>query len=442
MGTRRGRARFARSALVLTVAASMLATAGARYARASESVDVGPVDEGPQCLTDYYADGNAIVVAGILEIPYQNVAGGPYSSAALTAQPDSRALATEYYEGYAGEVVLGTSGFYPANPTGANAYYPVPLGGRSADQHDDGPFAHTTAYAEPRKAVADARAMVMGMPEVNGGESIAHSDATYDTKTVNGSQVATGYNITLGQLHIDWLRSELHWSMDGTPSGTIANWKLTFHGVSNANTGVYAFSGDGFSVQGGNANPGEAQRKAFNDQQQKFSQGLEQAGIGQADFQLQPGTVSSSGDHLDLHGAGITGRFAPKATRGKTTSAGAIELGRVEEHVRAGLGPCDAIQSPPSFTQTAPPTGPNPPKFPPDHCTQDGCKAQPFPPALPGAPGGKQPAPSSLGVSAPAPSVATPSMTVQRTVDNVLRMLPVAVPPAAMPQPSSVPTRG
>src|SRR5438270_389614 len=178
-GARRGRARVARSALILTVAASMLATAGARYARASESVDVGPVDEGPQCLTDYYADGNAIVIAGILEIPYQNVAGGPFSSAALTAQPDARALATEYYEGYAGEVVLGTSGFYPANPTGANAYYPVPLGGRSADQHDHGPFAHTTAYAEPRKAVADARAMVMGMPEANGAESLAHSDAAY-----------------------------------------------------------------------------------------------------------------------------------------------------------------------------------------------------------------------------------------------------------------------
>ena len=151
--------------------------------------------------------------------------------------------------------------------------------------------------------------------------------------------------------------------------------------------------------------------------------------------------MSSSGDHLDLHGAGIVGRLAPKATRGKTTSAGAIELGRVEEHVRAGLGPCDGIQSPPSFTQSAPPNGPNPPKFPPDHCTQNGCQAQPFPPNI-GPPGGKQPVPSSLGVNAPVPSAATPSTTVQRTVDNVLRMLPVAVPPAAVPQPSSVPSRG
>ncbi len=131
MGTRRSRGRVARAALVLTVAGSMLVTAGARYARASESVDVGPVDEGPQCLTDYYADGNALVVAGILEIPYSNVAGGPYSSAVITAQPDSRALATEYYEGYAGEVVLGTSGSIPPTrpgrtPTGRRRWARAP----------------------------------------------------------------------------------------------------------------------------------------------------------------------------------------------------------------------------------------------------------------------------------------------------------------------------
>jgi hypothetical protein len=441
MGTRRSRAGIARSALVLAVAGSMLATAGARYVRASESVDVGPVDSGPQCLTDYYADGNALVLAGILEIPYQNLAGGPYSAVALTAQPDSRALATEYYEGYAGEVVLGTSGVYPANPTGANAYWPTPVGARSADQHDDGPFAHTTAYAEPRKAAADARAMVMGTPDANGGQSLAHSDTTYDGKTVSGSQVATGYDINLGALHIDFLRSEIKWSMDGTPEGAVGNWKLDFHGVRNANTGVYSFSGDGFSVQGGTASPGEAQRKSFNDQQQKFSQALEGAGIGQADFQLQPGIVSKTGDHLDIKGAGIQGRLAPKPTRGKTTSAGAIELGRVEQHVRAGQGPCDAVGSPPAFTQTAPPSGPNPPKFPPDHCTQDGCKAAPFPPPLPGAPGGKDPVPSSaLGVSAaPVPSAAAASGTVQRTLNEALRLVPALPPaPAAPAAPASV----
>ncbi|HEY2704874.1 MAG TPA: hypothetical protein VGL20_14405 [Candidatus Dormibacteraeota bacterium] len=434
MGRRRSRGRVARTALVLTVAGSMLATAGARYARASEAIDAGPVSEGPQCLTDYYADGNALVIAGILEIPYQNLAGGPYSSAAITAQPDSRALATEYYEGYAGEIVLGTSGVYPANPTGANAYWPPPVNGRTADQHDDGPFAHTTAYAEPRKAVSDARALVLGTPEganANGGQSLAHSDVTYDGKTVGGSEVATGYDINIGALHIDFLRSEIKWSMDGTPEGAVGTWKLDFHGVRNANASVYSFSGDGFSVQGGTASPGEAQRKAFNEQQQKFSQALEAAGIGQADFQLQPGSAAVSGGHLDIKGAGIQARLAPKATRGKTTSAGALELGRVEEHVRAGLGPCDLVAQPAPFSQAAPPPGPNPPTFPPDHCTQNGCSKQPFPPALPGlpgAPGGKQPVPSSaLGVSA-APGAATPSDAAERTLTDVLRMLPAAPP--------------
>lgn len=433
------RGRAARAALVLTVAGSMLVTAGARYARASESVDVGPVDSGPQCLTDYYADGNALVVAGILEIPYSNVAGGPYSSAVITAQPDSRALATEYYEGYAGEVVLGTSGFYPANPTESNAYWPPPVGARTADQHDDGPFAHTTSYAEPRKAVADARALVMGVPDASGGESLAHSDATYDGKTVHGSQVATGYNVTLGALKIDWLRSEITWSTDGTPEGAVANWKLSFHGVSNANTGVYSFSGDGFSMQGGTASPGAAQRKSFNEQQEKFSQALEAAGIGQEEFQIQPGTVDVHGDHMDILGAGIMARNAPKVTRGKTASAEALELGRVEQHVRAGQGPCDAVAPAPGFTQTTPPSGPNPPKFPPDHCTQNGCNPQSFPPTLPGpGGGGKSPVPSSVVTTrAPGAPAPAPASTADRTLENVLRLLP-APPGAGAPAPASV----
>jgi hypothetical protein len=398
------------------------------------------VDEGPQCLTDYYADGNALVVAGILEIPYSNIAGGPYSSAVITAQPDSRALATEYYEGYAGEVVLGTSGFYPANPTGANAYWPPPLGARTADQHDDGPFAHTTAYAEPRKAVSDARVMVMGTPEANGGQGLAHSDATFDGTKVSGSQVALGYGITLGALKIDFLRSEIHWTTDGTPSGAVGTWKLTFHGVSNANTGVYAISGDGFSMQGGNTSPGDAQRKAFNEQQEKFSAALESAGIGQEEFQIQPGTVDVHGDHMDILGAGLMARNAPKATRGKTASAEALELGRVEQHVRAGQGPCDAVAPAPSFTQSTPPGGPNPPKFPPDHCTQNGCTPQSFPPSLPG-PGGKQatpiPAVTTSGAAAPAPA-----STVQRVLATRFTMLPAPPGAAAPASPPAVTPRG
>src|SRR5712692_6836792 len=186
MGTRRSRAvRLARSALIVGLAGGMIVTGGSRLVRASESVDSG-YGEGPQCLTDYYADGNAAVVAGALEIPYENVAGGPYTAVAITAQPDSRALASEDYEGFAGEVVLGTSGFYPANPTTSNAFYPQPQGGRTADQHDDGPFAHTTAYAEPRKGVADARAMDFGMADQgqSGGLTFAHSDSTFDGQVV------------------------------------------------------------------------------------------------------------------------------------------------------------------------------------------------------------------------------------------------------------------
>jgi hypothetical protein len=388
-------ARRARSALILAAAAGLLG-GGSQLALAETVVSVEP-DAGPQCLASYAADGNSAVVAVGAEIPYENVAGGPYTSAAITAQPDSRALASEDYEGYAGEVVLGTSGFYPANPTTSNAYYPQPVGGRTADQHDDGPFAHSSAYAEPRKATADARALDFGMQgkDGGGGVSSAHSDSAYDGTVVKGTQVATGYDLVLGALHIDWLRSVVDFHSDGTQAGSVGTWSLEFHGVRNGSTAVSNVSGDGWSFQGGNASPGEAQRKQFNDQQQKFSQALEAAGIGQADLQVQPGTVSVGADHMDIKGAGLIARLAPKAVRGQTTQAGSVQLGRVEQHVRTGVGPCDAVSTPPSFTQQAPPSGPNPPKFPPDKCTQNGCTPQQFPPSAPpgppGLPGGKQP---------------------------------------------------
>ena len=385
--------RLVRSALIVGVAGGMIATGGARAAHAEVQVDSG-YGSGPQCLTDYSADGNAVVIGGALEIPYENVAGGPYTSVALTAQPDARALASEDYEGLAGEIVLGTSGFYPSNPTTAQAFWPTPVGGRSADQHDDGPFARTTAFAEPRKALADAKAMnvVSSDQGQSGGLTLAHSDSSYDGTLAQGSQVATGYDLTLGALRVDFLRSQVEWRSDGTDAGSVGTWRLDFHGVRNGNAPLYSASGDGWSFQGGNAQPGEAQRRRFNEQQQKLSQALEQAGIGQADLQVQPGTVSVAGDHMDIKGAAMIVRLAPKPMRGQTTQGASLQLGRVEQHVRAGQGPCDAVGNPPEFKQQDPPAGPNPPRVPPDKCSQSGCKAQKFPPDLPGLPGGKTPA--------------------------------------------------
>lgn len=382
-----------RSAVIVGVAGGTIATGGARFALAEEQVDPG-FGSGPQCLTDYSADGNAVVIGGALEIPYENVAGGPYTAAALTAQPDSRALASEDYEGFAGEVVLGTSGFYPSNPTTAQAFWPAPVGGRSADQHDDGPLARTTAYAEPRRSVADAKAMNLGASDQGqgGGLTLAHSDSSYDGTVVKGTQTATGYGLGLGPLHVDFLRSQVEWKSDGTDVGSVATWRLEFHGLRNGGTPVYSASGDGWSFQGGNAQPGEAQRRQLNDQQQKFSQALDQAGIAQADLQIQPGTVSVAGDHMDVKGAGLIVRLAPKPMRGQTTQGASLQLGRIEQHVRASRGPCDSVSRAPEFKQQDPPSGPNPPRIPPDKCSQNGCQQQKFPPDLPpppGPPGGK-----------------------------------------------------
>jgi hypothetical protein len=203
--------------------------------------------------------------------------------------------------------------------------------------------------------------------------------------------VATGYALTLGPLHIDWLRSEIRWSTDGTMGGSVGSWKLEFHGVRNTNAPVYTFSGDGFSFQGGTAQPGELQRKQFNEQQKKFSEALEQAGIGQADFQIQPGTVTVGASRMDLKGAGLIARLAPKASRGQTTQGGSLQFGRVEQHVRDTVGSCDEVVEPPSYQQQKPPSGPNPPRFPPDQCNREGCHPQPFPPPAPPLPGGKAP---------------------------------------------------
>jgi hypothetical protein len=369
--------------LTLGVVAGIVLASGALFAHAEEQTSAAGGTE-PQCVTQYYANGHAILLAETLEIPYEDVAGGPYASTTVSAAPDSHALAATEYPGFVGDVVLQSSGFWPGNPSESSADWPVAGGGRTADQQDDRPLTHTVAYAEPKKATADARAVAVGS---GGGLSFAHSDAGYDGNAVTGSEVASGFDLTLGPLHIDWLRSEIHWKSDGTDAGTVGTWKLEFHGVRNGGTPVYSLSGDGWSFQGGSAQPGDEQRRQFNDQERRFSQALDQAGVAQADLQIQPGTVTVSGDLIEITGAGLVARLAPKPTRGQTDQAGSIQLGRVWQEVRTGRGPCGGAAQAPAFTQTSPPAGPRVPRFPPDRCDRDGCHPQKFPPDLPQPPG-------------------------------------------------------
>lgn len=435
-GARR-KERLARSALILVVAGGVAVTGNSRFAHADDSTGSSSGD----CVTGFSAQGNAAGVAQTLEIPYQNVAGGPYTAVELDSNPSSQARASEAYPGYAGDAVLATSGgVVPDNPTTSTAYYPVPQGGTTHDQHDDGPIAHTIAETGPREAHADSWTMNVGMADQgqSGGVTSAHSDAMYDPKLLKGSQITTGHGITVGTTHIDFMRSELQWKTDGTKEGTLATWKVSFHGVTNGTSPVYSFNGDGWSFQGSNSQPGDAQRKQFNEQEAKFSEALDQAGIGQADFLIQPGRIEVDADHIDVNGAGIYLRGAPKATRGQTDQAVSIQFGRVEEHVRIGTGPCDAvIPAPEDWKQSTPPSGPNMPKYPPDKCDRDGCHPQSFPPAPPSGPppvpvpvpGGKQPTMAvglnGSGSNAPWQAATT---TLHEVTAGALRLLPVAPP--------------
>jgi hypothetical protein len=408
MTRRRTMVRGARSALIVSVATSMVVAVGARFVHADE-VSVGPApDQQPDCVVSYHAIGNAVAFGAGYEIPFESVAGGPFAQGELTADPRSNAIASQGYEGMVGEIILQTSGVYQQNPTTAQAYYPTPQGGRSADAHDYGLF-HTTAFAKPTKSVAEAQSFPVGSQDQR-ASAFAHSDHLFDGKAVLGSEVAAGHDISLGALHIDFLRSEVNFKTDGTKENSVASWKLEFNGVRNGTTPVYGLNGNGFVFQGGSAMPGDAQRTQFNQQQAQLSKALDDAGLGQADFQIQPGSVTVSGTQIDAKGAGLEIRFAPKQTRGTTTNGASLQFGRVEEHAGVTMGSCDSAPQYPTFEPPAPAAGPNPPKEPPDKCGEDGCKAQPFPPEPPKGPpplplpGGKQPVAAPAGIAPLAPT--------------------------------------
>jgi hypothetical protein len=419
--------RWTRSALTVSVAASMVLAGGARFVRADDSSGADPASDG--CIVSYHAIGSAVALGVGYEIPFESVGGGPYGQVELTSDPRSSAVASTGYAGFVAELVLQTSGVYQDNPTTAQAYYPKPEGGRAADGHDYG-LSQTSATAGQVKTVADARAFPFGTQE-QGSAALAHSDTAYDGKGLSGSQVATGYDISLGSVHIDFMRSQVDFRVDGTHQGTLAGWKLEFHGVRNGGVPVYGVTGDGFTFQGGSGTPGDAQRRQFNEQQQKLSQALDQAGISQAELQVTPGAVEVTASQVDVKGAGLVMRAAPKATRGTTTNAASLQFGRVEEHAGITTGPCGGGGDTPATQGEGIPKGPNPPKVPPEKCDNYGCHAQKVPPAPPQGPpplplpGGKQAPVTTVGSEVPNTVVTVPVLPA-----DVLRLLPSAALPA------------
>jgi hypothetical protein len=87
------------------------------------TIDSGTGGEG-DCVVSYVSRGRAVVAGPVYEIPFRSVGGGPYVENEINSRPNNLSFASEAYEGWIGDIVLGTSGVYPRNITSAVAHYP------------------------------------------------------------------------------------------------------------------------------------------------------------------------------------------------------------------------------------------------------------------------------------------------------------------------------
>lgn len=328
-----------RAALSLVLVTGVLAGVGS----AVLADDAVVADDAGTCVVNYQSVGRSVVVGFGLEIPYPNLAGGPYVETELNAIPKSYALASNAHEGHLGEIVLGNSGgAYPENPSQAKSYYPIPEGEKARVSREQGPFAATSAETGPGMAKARAAAFGGGSPEMGLGPSRAEAVSRFTGKVLSGHDEAVGYDVHLGAARIDMLRASVDYSTDGTEKGTVGTWKLEFFGIRNAEQSHGAFTGDGIVVQGGTAQPGAAGRKQFNGAVAQLSDALHKAGAGRIEFVVDPGAVSVSAGTVEVSGAGFTVRAQPAPTDGTTLHAASFTFGHIDRTARLELGTCDA----------------------------------------------------------------------------------------------------
>ena len=322
-----------RAALSLVLVTGVLAGVGSA-ARA---------DDAGSCVVNYQTVGRSVVVGFGLEIPYPNLAGGPYAETELNAIPKSYALASNAHEGSLGEIVLGNSGgAYPENPSQAKSYYPVPEGEKASVKREQGPFANTAAETGPGVARAMATAFGGGSPQMGLGPSRAEAASRFTGKVLSGHDESVGYDLHLGAARINMLRASVDYSTDGTETGTIGTWKLEFFGIHNADQSPGAFTGDGIVVQGGAPQPGAGGREQFNGGVAQLSDALQKAGIGRLEVVVDPGSVSISAGNLQVSGAGFTVRAQPAPTEGTSAHATSLTFGHIDRTARMELGSCDS----------------------------------------------------------------------------------------------------
>jgi len=386
------------------------------------SVDSGSSSAGDNCVNSYVSRGRAVVAGPSYEIPFRSIGGGPYVENEVNSRPVNSSFASDAYEGWIGDIVLGTSGFYPRNVTSAVAHYPpVPdakNGGATGQKNDIqfGPFAHTHAEAGPRDALSKAQAF--GDDKASAGligPSTAISTTGFDGKLLKGVDEVVGYDLHLGPVLVKQMHSILNYETDGTQTGTKANWKLEFSGVGGDNNSVYTITPDGFTPQGGSAQPGSAGMKQFSDGAKAFADALEKGGVSRAEMKVAPATVDVRGPgELYVSVAALELRNAIVGAHNTTGHAQGWTFGYNERYLKMELGTCDAdVNAVPLEKYDDPPA--NQKEIGPAH----------FPDPTPGGYGGPK---STTPVPGPA---AAPAGTVSKLVR--------AVRPAATPVASTSP---
>jgi hypothetical protein len=414
--------RITRRTLVISVGVALVAGPGAWRAAA----DFG--DSAADCITGYHSEGMAGGLAQGVEIPQENVAAQPYATANLNDTPTSHARANNFYPGYIGQALYDTASNYtPDSPFAVEAWYPQPPKGKSADAHDDGPFAHTLAWAKPAESLADAKtAFVAGGDQAAMGPSTAHVDMKYTGDVVQGLNQAVAYNVTLGPLHIDLMKSAINWKSDGTDQGTVATWNVQFHGLSIDGKPIAGSDANGFSLQGGAPAPGSASMQRTQSQERQFSDALDKAGFAQVQIMAQPNTTRIEAGRIDMNGTALTLRFAPTARKDNSGQAVSYQLGRTWLHVLVYRGSCDNMKAVPQGKTENPPDGPNLPPYPPQgdpyHWTV-APRPQQAPvlplPGMAGLPGQSQPH-ASGGAAVAAPPGGTLPLGLDRRLQGIV----------------------
>ncbi|HEY2703622.1 MAG TPA: hypothetical protein VGL20_08030 [Candidatus Dormibacteraeota bacterium] len=367
MGSRRTTTvRSARRALLLTAAAGVVIGGGTPWRAHADDAGGSTAD----CVSGWNSLGTVAAIGEGALFPYENVVGEPYADALIDDTPHSKAKASSAYEGFVGEVLLGTaSKLGPDNPTGANAYYPPPAEGGYGgvhDAHDFGPVAHTEAVAAPDHVLADARsAHLDGGPQASVGPSSAHIETKVVSDALSGVNSASAYDLRLGSLHIALATTNLVWKSDGSERGTLANWTMELHGVEVDGKSISASNGDGFSFQGQSPQPGPAAHKQSNDQFKQFTDALQKGGAGRFAVVLQDGLFDVRAGSINIDEVGLKIETIPEASKGGSLRGANIQFARLINHTNVSRGSCDAVKTMPGWTDKTPPAGPNLPPYPP-----------------------------------------------------------------------------